>query len=146
MILAAKGIQSTLSKTHLDSRLDFLSAAILAAFLIVAPVGATTNLKQLSALSLVDRSIPEDACVYDNAGFAVTREHASYWYFTDELVRKLFMAKFEIEVPDEIQQKHCEAMILDERFGRLSNRLQSELKLIFPACEGLVCFRDSAKL
>lgn len=141
LILASKGLREVTESRLSPERQQLVLTFITLVFVFFAPTKEVQNQKQLNALSLIDEKVSKDSCVYDNSGFAVTREHATYWYFTDQLVRDTYMSRFEIDVPSEIQSKQCEAMVVDERFGRLSKVLQEELRKIFPNCQGLVCFR-----
>jgi hypothetical protein len=145
IILSSAGISRLVTRAGL---VQLILPCQLVTFLVLiffAPLREQQNTRQLDALKLIDETIPAESCVYDNSGFAVTRNHASYWYFTDELVRNLFMKEFEVEVPQSISLNNCSAMIIDERFSRLSPLLRGELIKLFPNCKGLVCFRGLSK-
>lgn len=98
-----------------------------------------SNREQLILLRNIEEKVPQESCVYDNSGTAVTRPHVRFYFFTDALMRKIFWKELETEVPKEIVVKQCFALIKDKRFYELPPNLQKWLNSYFPKCENQLC-------
>jgi hypothetical protein len=126
--LPALAFAALLAGRALSGWLGSAALAVLVATGQIALSSVEDNSHQREVLRKIGELTGPDDVVYDNSGAATARPHVSFFYATDALLRTQLQSWLADELPEQILQSGCTAMIRDLRFDGLPPKLQAFLR------------------